>query len=64
MCDFRVVLEEDGQERLVMENITELTVQEDAISISSLFGGPMVLAATRVHRIDFLANTVLLRKMP
>jgi predicted RNA-binding protein len=64
MCDFRVVLEENGTETLVMENVTELIVQEDDIAVTSLFAGPIVLAATRVQRIDFLANKVLLRKKP
>lgn len=62
MCDFRVVLQENGNETFIMENVTELDVQDRAISITSLFEGPKIIPEAMVRRIDFLAAKVYLQK--
>ncbi|MGI9537996.1 MAG: CooT family nickel-binding protein, partial [Desulfocapsaceae bacterium] len=40
MCQISVVVEKDGVEELVMEDVTNLVVGSDNLEISTLFEGP------------------------
>ena len=62
MCEIRVVLEKQGEQELLMENVTKLAVLPRAISITSLFEGPREIPDTVIDTIDFLAGKVILRK--
>ncbi len=62
MCEIRVVLEQDGKEELLMENVTKLNVLRSSISITSLFEGPREIPNAEINTIDFLAGKVFLRK--
>ena len=62
MCDFRVVLQQSGNEEVIMENVTQLQVEPDGIAVSSLFEGPRTVPAALVRSIDFLAGKVYLEK--
>lgn len=60
MCQMSVVVEDNGEQKVVMENVTHLEAIEGDISVSSLFDEPIVVPAAFVKKIDFTGGTVLL----
>jgi predicted RNA-binding protein len=60
MCQMNVVLEHDGKQEKVMENVTQLQVTGDGILVSALFEEPKLVKSARVKNIDFLGGTVTL----
>lgn len=63
MCQMSVVVEEDGVEVIVMENVTRLQVSGAAIEVSAFFEEPRKLEAVLVQSIDFLEGKVILKKI-
>lgn len=62
MCEIRVVLEQDGVEELLMQNVTRLDVLESSVAITSLFEGSREIPNSVIRNIDFLAGKVFLQK--
>ena len=62
MCQISVVVEKDGMEELVMEDVTSLVVDTDKLEISNLFEGPKSIDQVVIRSIDFVAGKVLLQK--
>ncbi len=62
MCQISVVLDREGVEELVMEDVTNLVVDSDKMHISTLFEGPKVLEHVAIRSIDFMAGKVLLEQ--
>lgn len=62
MCQISVVMEKDGIEELVMEDVTTLVVDSDNLEISNLFEGPKSIQQVVIRSIDFVAGKVLLQK--
>ena len=62
MCQISVVLEKDGIEELIMEDVTNLVVGSDNLEISTLFEGPKSLEHVVIRSIDFMAGKVMLQK--
>lgn len=62
MCQMNAVVERDGKEELVQENLTRLDVLTKGIRISSLFEGVTELTDMTVDYIDFMAGKVFLQK--
>jgi predicted RNA-binding protein len=62
MCQMSVVMEKDGSEELVMEDVTNLVVDEDGLTISTLFEGPRTLPQVNIRSIDFMAGKVFLKQ--
>lgn len=62
MCEIRVVIEENGNEQPVMENVTKLDVTEDGVAITSLFEGSKEVPQVVIKNIDFLSGKVFLYK--
>ncbi len=60
MCQMTAVVCEDGQERVVLENVTELEVKEEGLRLQTMFDEPRDLPGMAVTRIDFLAGRVYL----
>ncbi|BHH82848.1 CooT family nickel-binding protein [Desulforhopalus sp. 52FAK] len=63
MCQTSVVLEKDGQEELLLENVTELEVTGENISITTLFEGATEFKKVAIGRIDFSAGKVFLQQV-
>lgn len=57
-----VVLEKDGQQQKIMENVSTLEVTAEGIRISTLFEQPKILTDTHLKKIDFLDGIVVLQK--
>lgn len=62
MCQISVVIERDGVEELVMEDVTNLIVDSDSLQISTLFEGPKSVEQVVIRSIDFMAGKVMLEK--
>ncbi len=62
MCQIRVVLEEQGDERTLLENVTRLKVKDGGIELSAFFEEPMMVELASVKHIDFLDGKVVLEK--
>mgnify|MGYP001811738427 FL=1 len=62
MCQISGVIERDGVEELVMEDVTNLVVDSDSLQISNLFEGPKSFEQVVIRSIDFMAGKVMLEK--
>ena len=62
MCQMNVVLEHDGQQEKIMDNVTSLEVTGNGIIVSTLFEEPKLVEAARVKFIDFSGGTVTLQE--
>ena len=60
MCQVHVQIKRAGKSELVMEEVTGLEVTGDGITVTSLFKDPHTVTGVRIHKIDFMANTVTL----
>jgi predicted RNA-binding protein len=62
MCQISVVVEKDGIEELIMEDVTNLVVDSDTLKISNLFEGSKSLEKVAISSIDFMGGKVVLQK--
>ncbi|MDH4320192.1 MAG: CooT family nickel-binding protein [Desulfobulbaceae bacterium] len=60
MCQTSVVLDRDGEQEKLMENITSLEMLADGVRIAALFEEPREITSVRLARIDFMAGKVIL----
>ena len=60
MCQMNVVLEHDGEQEKIMDNVTHLEVTGEGVLVSTLFEEPKMVKAARVKIIDFQGGTVTL----
>jgi len=61
MCQMRVMVDKDGQQELVMENVTRLEVVEEGIKVSTFFEEPKIVSGLSIKTIDFLSGTLTLQ---
>ena len=62
MCQMSVVVEDEGVEEMVMENVTRLQVSGTTIEVSAFFEEPRKVEAVFIQSIDFLGGKVVLKK--
>lgn len=62
MCQMSVVIDRDGIEELVMEDVTNLVVESAGVQISTLFEGPKAVEHVAIGSIDFMAGKVFLKQ--
>ena len=60
MCQMNVVLEHDGEQEKIMDNVTHLEVTGEGVFVSTLFEEPKLVKSAWVKNIDFLDGTVTL----
>ena len=60
MCQTSAVMEKDGEEELVLENVTNLEVVEEGLQITTLFEGTSSWPGVAIRRIDFSGGKVYL----
>ena len=60
MCQMNVVLEHDGEQEKIMENVTHLAVTNEGVLVSALFEEPKLVKSAWVKNIDFLDGKVTL----
>ncbi len=64
MCQMKVMLDKEGQQELVMEDVTKLEVVEDGIRVSTFFEEPKTVSGVAVKTIDFTSGTLTLQSKP
>jgi predicted RNA-binding protein len=60
MCQTSALMEKDGGQELLLENITNLEVLSDSLQITTLFEGTKLWPGVAIRRIDFSAGKVYL----
>lgn len=60
MCQMSVVLDKDGEQEVVLENVILLEVIPDGVEVSTLFDPPKQVKGCRVQRMDFNTGQVTL----
>jgi predicted RNA-binding protein len=62
MCQMSVVIEKDGVEEMLLEDVTTLQVNNETLRVSTLFEGTRELRDMAIRSIDFMAGKVFLQK--
>ena len=57
----KIIQDKDGQQELVMEDVSQLEVVEDGIRISTLFEEPKLIPGVTIKTIDFLSGKTILQ---
>jgi predicted RNA-binding protein len=60
MCQMNVVLDHDGEQENIMNNVTLLEVTDEGVLVSTLFEEPKLVKSAQVKNIDFLNGRVIL----
>jgi len=60
MCQTSVVIDRDGEQEKIMENVTSLEMLADGVRIATLFEEPREISSVRLEKIDFMSGTVML----
>ncbi|MFO7760056.1 MAG: CooT family nickel-binding protein [Thermodesulfobacteriota bacterium] len=60
MCQMSVVINENREEKTIMENVTYLETTDEGISLSTLFEEPSLIKDSYVKKIDFMGGKVYL----
>ena len=60
MCQMNVVLDHDGGQEKIMDNVTHLEVTGEGVVVSTLFEEPKLVKSAWVKNIDFQNGTVTL----
>ena len=60
MCQMNVVLEHDGEQEKIMDNVTHLEVTDEGVVVSTLFEEPKLVKSAWVKNIDFQSGLVVL----
>ncbi|MDX1777093.1 MAG: CooT family nickel-binding protein [Desulfobulbales bacterium] len=55
-----VVLDNNGEQEKIMENVTRLEVTGEGVLVTTFFEDPKLVKSARVRDIDFLGGTVTL----
>lgn len=64
MCQMKVMLDKEGQQELVMEDVTKLKVTEDGVRVSTFFEEPKTVSGVAVNTIDFTSGILILQSKP
>ena len=61
MCQSNVYAIEDGQEELLMEEVSALAAEGGQVTMRSLFGEPLSILG-RIKEVDLVKNRIVLEK--
>lgn len=56
-----VVLDHDGEQERIMDNVTQLEVTDEGVRVSTFFEEPKLVKSAWVKNIDFLSGLVTLK---
>ena len=62
MCQTNVLMVKNGEEELLLENVTKLEVLGDGLKVTSLFEGTKDLIGVAIRSIDFTGGKVYLHR--
>ena len=58
----KIMLDKEGQQELVMEDVAHLEVVAEGIKISTLFEEPKLIPGVTIKTIDFLSGKAMLQE--
>ena len=64
MCQISVVVEHDGEQEKIMDNVTGLQVTDEGVVLTAFFEEPLSVPDAFITKIDFLGGKVVLNRMP
>ena len=64
MCQISVVVEHNGEQEKVMDNVTGLQVTDEGVVLTAFFEEPLSVLDAIITKIDFLGGKVILNRMP
>ena len=62
MCQISVYVENEGKEELLLEDVTNLSIETSGVKVSTLFEGSRDIADAVLTSVDFMAGKVILKK--
>ena len=62
MCQISVVVEHDGEQEKIMDNVTGLQVIDNGVLLTTFFEEPLSVPNAIISRIDFLGGKVFLNR--
>lgn len=62
MCQISVVVENNGDQEAVMDNVTALQVTDEGVVLTTFFEEPLSVPDVVISRIDFLGGKVVLNR--
>jgi len=62
MCESNAYIVKDGEEQLLMENVSYVKPQPDGVLLKSIFGDQTVVNAT-IREMDLTGHRIVLDKM-
>lgn len=62
MCQISVVVEHEGAQEKVMDNVTTLQVMDKGVVLTTFFEEPLTIQDVVISRIDFLGGQVFLKR--
>lgn len=62
MCQISVVVENNGDQEAVMDNVTSLQVTGEGVVLTTFFEEPLSVPDVVISRIDFLGGKVVLNR--
>lgn len=60
MCQINVVVEKNGAQENVMNNVTSLEVTNNGVLLTTFFEEPLSVTDVVISKIDFLGGKVIL----
>ena len=60
MCQMSVMMDNEGQQEKVMDEVTQLEVTPEGVILSTFFDEPKLVPGVQVKKIDFMNTTVTL----
>ena len=63
MCQISVVVEHDGEQEKVMDNVTGLQVTDEGVVLTTFFEEPLSISDVVISRIDFLGGKVFINRV-
>ncbi len=63
MCQMRIIMQQDDHEEVLLEDAVSLNVTDDAIVVAALLEEPLQIREAAIDSIDFLANTLILKRI-
>jgi predicted RNA-binding protein len=60
MCQINVVVEQEGEQKPVMEAVTGLEITPQGIVLSTFFEEPLTVSGVHIKEINFLNGSVVL----
>ncbi len=60
MCQMSVVLDKNGQQEKVMDDVTRLEVTSEGVLLSTFFESDKLVPSAKIREVDFTSTTVTL----